>query len=74
MEENPDIALYILRGQNYLRYLVIFLLTGILLLGIYSIQFIGYGMLGVDCRCAGLVSIPFPYLYLFNDHFVIEKK
>jgi hypothetical protein len=75
MEENPDMALYILRGQNYLRYLVIILLTGILLLGIYSIQFIGYGMLVVIIAAvAGLVSIPFPYLYLFNDHFVIEKK
>ncbi len=75
MEENPDMALYILRGQNYLRYLVIILLTGILLLGIYLIQFIGYGMLVVIIAAvAGLVSIRFPFLYLFDDHFVIEKK
>ena len=75
MHEKINQPLYILKGKNYFRFLFIFLLTGIVLLGIYSIPYIGYIMLFVIFAAIfGLINIRFPYLYLFKDHFVIKKK
>jgi hypothetical protein len=62
-------------GKNYLRYLTILLLTGIIILGLYSIQFVGYIMLIIILSALiGLISIRFPFLYLFKDQFLIEKR
>ena len=75
MKETIKKPLYVLQGENYLRYLAILLLTGIILLGIYSIQFIGFGMTVVIIGAIiGLICIRFPFLSLFEDRFVIEKK
>lgn len=75
MEETINEPIYVLRGENYLRYLSIFLLTGIIMLGIYSIQFMGLVMILLAISgIIGLIYIRFPFLSLYEDHFVIEKK
>lgn len=51
------------------------LLTGIIILGIYSIQFVGFVFLILIISAVfGFISIRFPFMYIYNDHFVIEKK
>jgi len=75
MREDLNTTLYILKGENWLRFLFIFLLTGIILFGIYAIQFVGYIMLFVILSAVfGLITIRFPFLYLYKDSFLIEKK
>lgn len=75
MLENINQASFTLKGTNHLRYLFIFMLTGVILVGIYFIPLIGYLMLIIILAALiGLLSIRFPYLYIFADNFVIEKK
>lgn len=75
MRDKFDRPIFILKGQNYLRYFSIVFLTAIILLGIYSIQYIGFVMLFVIIVAIfGLICIQFPFLYLFKDYLIIEKK
>jgi len=75
MIEELNKPMYILKGKNYLRYLSIFFLIGIALIGIYAIYSIGLTMIVVVIAAIfGLLTIRFPFLLLFEDRFIIEKK
>lgn len=75
MIEELNKPMYILKGKNYLRYLSIFFLIGIALIGIYAIYSIGLTMIVVVIATIfGLLTIRFPFLLLFEDRFIIEKK
>ena len=75
MIEELNKPMYILKGKNYLRYLSIFFLIGIASIGIYAIYSIGLTMIVVVIAAIfGLLTIRFPFLLLFEDRFIIEKK
>jgi len=75
MIENQETPIHIHKGKNHLRYLAIILLVAIILLSLYTIRIIGYSMLVVILASVfGLISIRFPFIYLFNDHLEICKK
>ena len=75
MREELNTPHYILKGKNWLRSLFIFLLTGVILFGIFIIQFVGFIMIFVILGAVfGLITIRFPYIYLYADYFSIEKK
>lgn len=75
MAEEFDRPIFILKGENYWRYLFIFLLSAIILLGIYSVQYMGFVMIFVILPAIfGLMCIQFPFIYLYNNDLRIEKK
>jgi hypothetical protein len=75
MDKKLNTPIHIHKGENYLRYLVMFLLTMIILLSEYSIWSIGFVMIFVIISASfGLISIRFPFMYIFLDYFIIEKK
>ena len=75
MIEEINKPLYILKGKNYLRYLSIFFLIGIALIGIYATYSIGLTMIVIVIAAIfGLFTIRFPFLLLFEDRFLIERK
>jgi hypothetical protein len=75
MISNSEKPFYILEGENSIRYFSIILLTFILLFATFSIHFLGYGMLVfIFAALFVIISIRFPKISLFENHFVIEKK
>ena len=66
--------IYILKGDNRLRFLIILVLIGFIFLGLFAIQFMGYVMLIlVISAILGLLTIRFPFIYLYKDYFTVEK-
>jgi hypothetical protein len=75
ISNNQQKPIYIHRGKNHLRYLAIIILISIALLSLYGIRIIGYSILPVFITSIiGLLSIRFPYVYVFDDHIVFVKK
>lgn len=75
MIENQETPIHIHKGKNHFRHLAIIFLIAIILLSLYSIRIIGYSMILVILASVfGLISIRFPFIYLFSDHLVISKK
>ncbi|MBS2214028.1 hypothetical protein KEM09_21650 [Carboxylicivirga mesophila] len=75
MSQNTIKPYFTLRGQNYYRYLAIFLLIGLILLSLYLIKVIDYIALTITLPAIlGLLFIRFPKLLLYDDRFVVEKK
>lgn len=75
MSKNSTKPYFALSGQNYYRYLAIFLLIGLILLSLYLIKVIDYIALTITLPAIlGLLSIRFPRLLLFDNRFVVEKK
>lgn len=67
----PD---YILKGQNYLRVSFFILLTILLLTAIVSVFYVGAFMMAVVLGAlAGLFSIRFPSILIYNDRFFVKK-
>ena len=75
MEDNRENPIHIHKGKNHLRYISIILLIGFSIIGVYAIQLVGYVMISVTIASIfGLLSIQFPFIYLYNYCIVIEKK
>ncbi len=75
MKTETHSPIYILKGKNWLRLFFIFLLISIIFFGIYTYKFIGLIALFPSIIAAfGLLTIQFPFLYVYEDTFVLKKK
>lgn len=76
-EHHPEfkIPIHLHRGKNYLRYLAIFLLTGIVIFSVILMIHFGLTFLPVFLVAIfGACCIRFPLFILYDDCFVIEKR
>lgn len=75
IENTNKTPVYILKGKNTFRYLLILMLIGLLIAGIYTIQYVGFIMIiFILIAIFGLLIIQFPYLYIYEDFFMINYK
>ena len=75
MDAAKSKPLYILKGENYLRYFSSLCLIGIFILSMFAMKSMGLVMVFVALGAIfGLINVQFPFLYIYEDCFVIEKK